>query len=132
MVKIGFPREFEKIAFLFPEKEKQKDLFLMAEDTETNQVMGVIRFYYTGDQVTIYEIKMPYQGEGRLSVLDGMVRTLFFKMAEQECHEAVVKPSGNVFDEYFQGHQFKKTKQGLVNSDFPAEFFKPCEGCREQ
>jgi hypothetical protein len=61
-----------------------------------------------------------------------MVRTLFFKMAEQECHEAVVKPSGNVFDEYFQGHQFKKTKQGLVNSDFPAEFFKPCEGCREQ
>lgn len=130
MVKIGFPREFEKIAFLFPEKEKKKDLYIAAEDTETDEVMGAIRFYFTGEQVNVYEIKMPFQGEGRLSVLDGLVRTLFFKMAEQECTKALVAPSGNVFDEYFMGHQFVKTELGLLHTDFPAEFFKPCEGCR--
>ncbi|WKY47256.1 hypothetical protein Q5O24_12960 [Eubacteriaceae bacterium ES3] len=132
MVKIGFPREFDKISFLFPEKEKQKDLYIAAEDTETDEVLGAIRFYYDDAQVSIYEIKMPCQSENRLSVLDGIVRTLFYKMAEMEFKKALVKPSGNVFDEYFLGHKFIKGLDGLVNEDFPAEFFKPCEGCRGQ
>lgn len=130
MVKIGYPREFEKIRPLFPQKEKEKDLYISAEDTESGAVLGAIRFFYRADTVYLYETQMPYQGEQSMVVFDGIVRTLLFKMGEEECVKAVVRRQESNLDQYFIEHGFVEQDSELRHDNFPAEFFKPCEGCR--
>lgn len=132
MIKIGYPQNFERIKPYFPEKEKEKDLYIMAEDTRTDKIMGVIRFFYNDETLFIHEIQMPYRNEGYLDIFDGILRTLLFRMAEDEYKRVNVASSEEDFDKYFLDHGFFKREDTLIHEDFPAEFFKPCEGCREK
>lgn len=44
MIKIGFPRAFSQIQALFQEKEKERDLYIIAEDTAKSEILGAVRF----------------------------------------------------------------------------------------
>lgn len=132
MIKIGYPQNFDRIKPYFPEKEKEKDLYIMAEDTETHELMGIVRFFYDASTLSIYEIQMPYRGEQYLSIFDGIIRTLLFKLAGDEYQKVSVKAGEQAFNQYFLNHKFRLVDDQLIHDNFPAEFFKPCEGCREQ
>ncbi|MGL4606826.1 MAG: hypothetical protein ACRCU3_05110 [Eubacteriaceae bacterium] len=129
MIKIAFPKDFEKIRKLFPEKEKEKDLYIVCEESERSIVLGAIRFFYQKNQVEILEIVMCYHGEQQLEVFDGLIRTLLFRMAEEGCTEVVVNLPVKGFMEYFEGHGFKQEQNVLRHKGFPEEFFRPCGGC---
>ena len=129
MIKIGFPRDFSQLKVLFPEKEKERDLYIAAEDTETSKILGAIRFFYTENQVDIFEMVMTYQGDQYMAVFDGIVRTLLYKMAEEGCTSLSVRGAKQEFEAYFMDHEFTEDAEGLSHADFPGEFFKPCAGC---
>jgi hypothetical protein len=129
MVKIGFPREFDQIRKLFPEKEKEKDLYIVAENTVNNDLLGAIRFFYHDDQVDIYEMIMGFEGDQAMAVFDGIVRTLLYKMAEEECTRLIVHNASGEMAEYFRNHGFEDSSDMLIHNSFPGEFFKPCAGC---
>lgn len=129
MVKIGFPKKFEEIKKLFPEKEKERDLYIIAEDTEKSELLGAIRFMYEKEQVDILEMIMIDQGETSMAVFDGVVRTLLFKMAQEECTVLVVHNAGGAMKKYFEDHEFLMEEDKLIHRSFPGEFFKPCSGC---
>lgn len=129
MVKIGFPRDFSQLKALFPEKEKERDLYIVAEDTDTEKILGAIRFFYKGNQVDIYETVMTYQGEQYMAVFDGIVRTLLYKLAEDGCTSVAIHGAENEYRQYFSDHEFTEASGCLNHPDFPAEFFKPCAGC---
>lgn len=132
MVKIGFPREFSQIQALFPEKEKERDLFIVAEDTATSEILGAVRFFYGEEQVDIYEIIMTFQGNQAMAVFDGIIRTLLFKMAEEGCTALSVKGATGEFATYFKEHELSEEGDVLIHRDFQGEFFKPCAGCSEK
>lgn len=132
MVKIGFPREFSQIQALFPEKEKERDLFIVAEDTVTSEILGAVRFFYGEEQVDIYEIIMTFQGNQAMAVFDGIIRTLLFKMAEEGCTALSVKGATGEFATYFKEHELSEEGDVLIHRDFQGEFFKPCAGCSEK
>lgn len=129
MIKIGFPKDFGKIKGLFPEKEKENDLYIVCEEAEKSVVLGAVRFYYKGNTVEIHEVVMPYQGEQAWEVFDGMIRTLLFKMAEEECTSVRVHHPKDLSKKYFEDHGFIWEREDLVHHSFPGEFFKPCGGC---
>ncbi|HEY5556925.1 hypothetical protein [Acetobacterium sp.] len=129
MVKIGFPKDFGKIKNLFPEKEKEQDLYIAAENTETSELFGAVRFSYKKEQVDIFEMIMVYQGEDSMAIFDGIIRTLLFKMADEECTTLVVRNAQGECKKYFEDHGFKIESGNLVHHSFPGEFFKPCSGC---
>lgn len=129
MVKIGFPKKFEEIKKLFPEKEKERDLYIIAEDTEKSELLGAIRFMYEKEQVDIFEMIMIDQGEKSMAVFDGIVRTLLFKMAQEECTALVVHNAEGAMKKYFEDHEFLMEEDKLIHRSFPGEFFKPCPGC---
>jgi len=129
MVKIGFPRDFEEMRKLFPEKEKEQDLFIAAEDTDTNEILGAIRFLYKNEQVDIFEMVMVNQGEQSMAIFDGIARTLLFKMAEEGCTTLVVHNAQDELKKYFEDHEFEEVSGNLRHNSFPGEFFKPCSGC---
>jgi len=129
MVKIGFPRDFEEMRKLFPEKEKEMDLFIAAEDTDTNKILGAVRFLYEKQQVDIFEMVMVNQGDQSMAIFDGIVRTLLFKMAEEGCTTLVVHNAQGELKKYFEEHELEAASGNLVHHDFPGEFFKPCAGC---
>ncbi len=131
MIKIGYPKNFARIKPYFPEKEKEKDLYIIAEDTETQDLMGMIRFFYDDQTLFIHEIQMPYRDKEYLAIFDGIVRTLLFKLAEDDYQKISVQTSEKAFDDYFLSHHFSLDGDQLRHDNFPAEFFKPCEGCRE-
>lgn len=129
MVKIGFPKDFGKIKNLFPEKEKEQDLYITAEDTDTSEILGALRFSYKNEQVDIFEMVMVYQGEDSMAIFDGIVRTLLFKMSDEECTTLVVHNAQGEWEKYFEDHEFKIESGNLVHHSFSGEFFKPCSGC---
>lgn len=129
MVKIVFPRDFAQIRKLFPEKDKEKDLYIMAENTANNDILGAIRFFYRNEQVDIYEVIMCFEGDQAMPVFDGIVRTLLYKMAEEECTRLVVHNASGEVAEYFKNHGFDESSDKLIHDSFPGEFFKPCAGC---
>jgi len=129
MIKIGFPRDFGQLKVLFPEKEKERDLYIIAEDTETSEMLGVIRFFYKKNQVDIYETIMLYQREQSMVIFDGMIRTLLYKMAKEECISVTVRAVEEEFEKYFKDHEFVEESGVLIHKDFASEFFKPCPGC---
>lgn len=131
MVKIGFPKEFSQIKALFPEKEKERDLYIAAENTENSEILGAIRFFYRDEQVDIYEMIMTYEGKQVMAVFDGIIRTLLFKMAEEGCTAVTVQRAAGEFADYFKGHEFAEENGMLIHRAFPGEFFKPCAGCSE-
>lgn len=130
MVKIGYPRDFGEIRKFFPEKEKERDLYIVAEDTEKSEILGAVRFFYKKEQVDIFEMVMVYEGEEFLAIFDGIIRTLLFKMAEEECTTLVVHNPQGDWKKYFEDHEFQRISNDLVHHSFPGEFFKPCKGCR--
>lgn len=132
MVKIGFPRAFSQIQALFPEKEKERDLYIVAEDTAKSEILGAVRFFYGEKQIDIYEIIMTYQGEQAMAVFDGIIRTLLFKMAEEGCTILSVKNATGEFAAYFKAHELSEEGDELIHRDFQGEFFKPCAGCSEK
>ena len=132
MVKIGFPRAFSQIQGLFPEKEKERDLYIVAEDTAKSEILGAVRFFYGQEQVDIYEIIMISQGDQALAVFDGIIRTLLYRMAEGGCTILSVKGATGEFAKYFKEHEFTEEGEVLIHRAFPGEFFKPCAGCSEQ
>jgi hypothetical protein len=129
MVKIGYPRDFTELRKLFPEKEKEKNLYVMAKDVEKNEVLGVIRFMYHENQVDVLEIVMMKEGKEGLAVFDGIVRTLLFKMDTEECNRLVVHNPQGDYKKYFEGHELQCVDENLVHDNFAKEFFKPCVGC---
>jgi len=129
MIKIGFPRDFSQLKVLFPEKEKERDLYIAAEDTETAKILGAIRFFYKGNQVDIYEMKMLYQDEQYMAVFDGIIRTLLAKMAEEGCTTVVIHEVMGEFKKYFMDHGFIIESGTYIHKTYPDEFFKPCPGC---
>jgi len=132
MVKIGFPRAFSQIQALFPEKEKERDLYIVAEDTAKSEILGAVRFFYGAEQVDIYEMIMTYQGDQAMAVFDGIIRTLLYKMAEEGCTALSVKGATGEFAAYFKDHAFTEEGEVLIHRSFPGEFFKPCAGCSEK
>ena len=132
MIKIGFPRDFSQLKVLFPEKEKERDLYIVAENTETSEMLGAIRFFYKKNRVDIYEAIRLYQGAQYMVIFDGMVRTLLYKMAEEECTTVAVHQAKEEVEKYFMDHEFTKEAEVLMHKDFPGEFFKPCSGCSEK
>jgi hypothetical protein len=132
MIKIGFPRDFSQLKVHFPEKEKERDLYIVAEDTETSKMLGAIRFFYQKNRVDIYENLQLYQGEQYPVIFDGMIRTLLYKMAEEECTMVAVHHVPEELEKYFCDHDFTQEAGVLVHQDFPDEFFKPCPGCSEK
>lgn len=132
MIKIGFPRAFSQIQALFPEKEKERDLYIVAEDTAKSEILGAVRFFYGEEQVDIYEIIMTFQGNQAMAVFDGIIRTLLFKMAEEGCTALSVKGATGEFATYFKEHELSEEGDVLIHRDFQGEFFKPCAGCSEK
>lgn len=132
MVKIGFPREFNQIRALFPEKEKERDLYIVAEDTVSSEILGVVRFFYGAEKVDIYEVIMTGEGESAMAIFDGIIRTLLFKMAEEGCVVLAVQNVSAEFAKYFIKHGFEVKSGVLIHYDFPGEFFKPCAGCSDK
>lgn len=132
MIKIGFPREFGQLKVLFPEKEKERDLYIVAEDTEKSEMLGAIRFFYNENQVDIFETILLFQGEQNMAIYDGMIRTLLYKMVEEGCSSVSVRVGKEEFEEYFKDHEFVEESGVLVHKDFIGEFFKPCPGCSEK
>ncbi len=132
MVKIGFPRAFSQIKALFPEKEKERDLYIVAEDTVSSEILGVVRFFYGAEKVDVYEIIMMSEGEPAMAIFDGIIRTLLFKMAEEGCVMIAVHDAPAEFAEYFIKHGFQDQSGVLSHHDFPGEFFKPCAGCSDK
>lgn len=131
MVKIGFPREFDQIKALFPEKEKERDLYIVAENTANSEILGAVRFFYRNEQVDIYEMIMTYEGDQVIAVFDGIIRTLLYKMAEEGCTALTVQGATGELAEYFKEHEFSEEDDRLIHRAFPGEFFKPCAGCSE-
>lgn len=131
MVKIGFPREFSKIKALFPEKEKERDLYIVAENTENSEILGAVRFLFHDNQVDIFEMIMTYDQKQSMDVFDGIIRTLLFKMAEDGCTILAVHGAAGELEKYFIDHEFIEESDALVHKNYPAEFFKPCAGCSE-
>ncbi len=132
MIKIGYPKKFARVKPYFPEKEKEKDLYIVAEETTSQTILAIIRFYYDDQRLFIHEVQMPYREKDYLAIFDGIVRTLLFRLAEEGYQKISVRTSEKAFDDYFLGHGFGLTKDRLSHDAFPAEFFKPCEGCREE
>ncbi len=132
MVKIGFPKSFSQIQALFPEKEKERDLYIVAEDTAKSEVLGAVRFFYGAEQVDIYEMIMTYQGDQAMAVFDGIIRTLLYKMAEEGCTILTVQGYTGEFTTYFKEHELIEEGEKLIHRDFVGEFFKPCAGCSEK
>jgi len=132
MVKIGFPNDFSKIKKLFPQKEKERDLYIAAEDTETSEILGAVRFSYEKEQVDIFEMIMVYQGEDSMAIFDGIIRTLLFKLADEECTTVVVHNAQGEIKKYFEEHEFQVESDNLVHRSYPGEFFKPCSGCSDK
>jgi hypothetical protein len=132
MIKIGFPRAFSQIQALFPEKEKERDLYIVAEDTAKSEILGAVRFFYGNEQVEIYEMIMTFQGDQAMAVFDGIIRTLLYKMAEEGCTALSVKGATGEFATYFKDHGFTEAEEGLIHQAFVGEFFKPCAGCSEK
>lgn len=132
MIKIGFPRDFSQIQALFPEKEKERDLYILAEDTAKSEILGAVRFFYKAEQVDIYEIVMTYQGDQVMAVFDGIIRTLLYKMAEEGCTTLSVQGATGEFAAYFKDHELIEEGEMLIHRDFVGEFFKPCAGCSEK
>ncbi|MGV8905342.1 MAG: hypothetical protein ACOH15_01950 [Acetobacterium sp.] len=132
MVKIGFPKDFGKIKKLFPQKEKEQDLYIAAEDTETSEILGAVRFSYKNERVDIFEMIMVYQGEGAMAVFDGIIRTLLFKLADEECTTVVVHNAQGEMKKYFEEHEFQVESGHLIHHSYPGEFFKPCSGCSDK
>ncbi len=132
MIKIGFPRAFSQIQALFPEKEKERDLYIVAEDTAKSEVLGAVRFFYSEEQVDIYEMIMTYQGEQAMEVFDGIIRTLLYKMAEEGCTTLSVQGATGEFATYFKDHELTEEGEKLIHRDFVGEFFKPCAGCSDK
>lgn len=129
MVKIGFPKDFGKIKKLFPEKEKEQDLYIAAENTENSEILGAVRFLYKEEQVDIFEMIMVYQGADSMAIFDGIIRTLLFKLADEECTTLVVHNAQGELKKYFEEHAFQIESGNLVHRSYPGEFFKPCPGC---
>lgn len=132
MIKIGFPRDFGQLKVFFPEKEKERDLYIVAEDTENTEMLGAIRFFYNENRVDIYETVLLNQGEQKMAIFDGMIRTLLYKMAEDGCASVAVRVGKKEFEKYFIDHEFAEESGMLVHQDFVGEFFKPCPGCSEK
>jgi len=132
MLKIGFPRAFSQIQTLFPEKEKERDLYIVAEDTAKSEILGAVRFFYGAEQVDIYEMIMTFQGDQAMAVFDGIIRTLLYKMAEEGCTALSVKGATGEFATYFKDHHFTEAGDLLIHQAYPGEFFKPCAGCSEK
>lgn len=132
MVKIGFPKDFSTIKKLFPEKEKEQDLYIAAEDIETSQIMGAVRFSYEKERIDIFEMIMVYQGQDFMAIFDGIIRTLLFKLADEECTTVVVHNAQGELKKYFEEHAFETESENLIHCSFPDEFFKPCPGCSDK
>ncbi|WP_373483783.1 hypothetical protein [Acetobacterium sp.] len=132
MIKIGFPREFSQIQALFPEKEKERHLYIVAEDTTKSEILGAVRFFYGEEQVDIYEIIMTCHGDQAMAVFDGIIRTLLYKMAEEGCTALSVKGATKEFAAYFKEHELTEEGDVLIHRDYQGEFFKPCAGCSEK
>lgn len=131
MVKIGFPKAFSQIQALFPEKEKERDLYIVAENTVNSEILGAVRFLYKAEQVNIYEMIMTMKGDQAMAVFDGIIRTLLYKMAQDGCTSLSVKGASGEFAAYFKEHEFTEEGDTLIHKAFIGEFFKPCAGCSE-
>ena len=132
MVKIGFPKDFSQIQALFPEKEKERDLYIVAEDTAKSEILGAVRFFYGAEQVDIYEMIMTVKGDQGMAIFDGIIRTLLYKMAEDGCISISVAGATGEFASYFKEHEFIELGDVLIHKAFSGEFFKPCAGCSEK
>ncbi|MDK2941296.1 MAG: hypothetical protein PWP56_809 [Acetobacterium sp.] len=132
MVKIGFPKAFSQIQALFPEKEKERDLYIVAEDTAKSEILGAVRFFYGAEQVDIYEMIMTVKGDQGMAIFDGIIRTLLYKMAEDGCISISVAGATGEFASYFKEHEFIESGDVLIHKAFSGEFFKPCAGCSEK
>lgn len=126
MIRIVVPRDFNMIAPYFKEDDSKRYLYLTAQDDEA--ILAVIQFKYKGTTATAYQIQCIDKTVSD-AVLDGLIRTMLFQMAEAGCESCVFMQVPERLKDYFIRHHFYEKDGNLKHDAYVDEFFKPCPGC---
>lgn len=125
MIKIVVVSDYQEIASHFEDEESKKDLFLTAKDDD--KLLTILRFKPQGELAVIKGICQIESTPP--AVLDGIIRTALFQMADMDTKKAVVYGAEGEIREYFLRHGFQEDSGYLIHDDYVPEFFKPCPGC---
>lgn len=126
MIRIKPSMDYAAVTAYLPAGDYRQDLFLEAWDDES--LLMILRFKPLGEVAEIRDIMAV--AETPWAVLDGIIRTALFQMADLGATQARVTVADETYRDYFRGHGFTEEEDNsLLHPAYIDEFFKPCAGC---
>lgn len=126
MIRIKPSMDYAAVTAYLPPSDYRQDLFLEAWDGE--ELLMILRFKPVGEVAEIRDIAAV--AETPWAVLDGIIRTALFQMADMGMVKAKAMVTEKSYRDYFLGHGFtEEADESLFHPAYVDEFFKPCAGC---
>ena len=120
MIKFYFPQDITNLKPYVPADLLRKDLLMVAE--EDGLVKAVCCFYYQNTAADIHAVIPCHESTGLL-ILDGLIRSALFHMAELDCIRATVEKVPAVLSDHLIRLGFEPQGDGLCCDDFPKVLF---------